>query len=319
MKIKNKLRVFYKTISRKATEKEMWQIAIRKRSGNTLYHGNGKGFRLIRNSIRYWRADPFLYEKDGINYLFAELYDRFTDKGVIAVSKVNNKGRVGKFRVCLDLPFHLSYPCLVEKDKQLYMIPECRQSGEISLFRCVDFPLKWEKESILCVTTGVDTTPIPMELSGNDNTFITTINTEKDHNNNLYIICGKNCTPVLVKYDDTCVRSGGHFINDEGKWLRVVQDDTEFYGCRLVFNQVISLSENRIDEEEFFIAVPPNRPSKDKEISISLNNPKKEKDYVGIHTYNSSDKYEVIDLVRHNSKSFKVWIANTIKQMKKSN
>ena len=315
--IKAKLKSIYKSIRRTALEKEMWQIAIRKRDGETLYHGNGKGFRLISNSVRYWRADPFLYEKDGITYLFAELFDRFQDKGVLAVAKVKNSGRVGRFQVCMDLPFHLSYPCLYEKDGELYMIPEARQSGEIAIYRCVSFPLKWEKDNVLCPETGVDTTPVPEELCHSDSSFITTINTEKDHNNNLYLISGANADPVLLKYNDTCSRCGGYFINDCGRWLRVVQDDTNYYGCRLVFYDVNRITEEAIDETEYLAILPPKRDCKEKEVSVSLNKTKHERKFVGIHTYNYSSRFEVIDLVRHNSRTWKVWVANTFQKMRK--
>lgn len=317
MKIKAKLKSVYKSIRKTALEKEMWQIAIRRRDGDTLYQGNGNRFHIVPNSIRYWRADPFLYEKDDITYLFAELFDRFQDKGVLAVAKVSKHGRVGRFKVCLDLPFHLSYPCLFEEDDTLYMIPEGRQSGEIAVYRCVSFPLKWEKDAVLSPVTGVDTTPVPKELCKDDDSFVTTINTDKDHNNNLFLINKALDKPVLLKYNDTCSRCGGYFISDNGRWLRVVQDDTDYYGCRLVFYEVKSITENGIDESEYLTVHPPKKECEKNEISISLDKPKEESKYVGIHTYNFSSQFEVVDLVRHNSRTWKVWAANTYRKMRK--
>ena len=313
--IKAKLKSIYKSIKKTALEKEMWQIAIRKRDGDTLYHGNRKNFRLVSNSIRYWRADPFLYEMGEKTYLFAELFDRFQDKGVLAVAKVGKNGRVGSFKVCLDLPFHLSYPCLYENDGSIYMIPEGRQSGEIAIYRCVEFPLKWEKDSILSSVTGVDTTPVPKEICGNIDSYITTINTEQDHNNNLYLI--NDSSHVRLKYNDTCVRCGGDFIRDDDRWLRVVQDDTDYYGCRLVFNEVDSITSNGIVEKEVLAVLPPGKECGINEITVSLIDAKAEGKYIGIHTYNCSSKYEVIDLVRHNSRTWKVWAANTWKKTRK--
>ncbi len=317
MMIKAKLKSIYKSIRRTALEKEMWQIAIRKRNGDPLYHGNRAGFRVIPNSIRYWRADPFLYEKDGVTYLFAELFDRFEDKGVLAVAKLSAGGRVGRFKVCMDMPFHLSYPCLFEKDGSLYMIPEGRQSGEIVIYRCISFPLKWEKVEVLYPTTGVDTTPVPKELCGNSSSYITTINTEKDHNNNLYLLNKSSEKPVLLKYNDTCSRCGGYFIKDNDKWLRVVQDDTDYYGCRLVFYDVKSITSDGIDEDEYLSVLPPQKECEKNEICISLVKEKDESKYVGIHTYNCSTQFEVVDLVRHNSRTWKVWAANIWKSLRK--
>ncbi len=314
--IKKQLKKIYKGIRRTALEKEMWQIAIRIRTDKPLYLGNAEHFVSIPNSVRYWYADPFLYEKNGKTYLFAEMYDRYTEKGVLGVAKVNGL-RVSKFRVCLDLPFHLSYPCLFEDNGNLYMIPECRQSGEVAVYKCVDFPYKWKKDRCLYECTGVDTTMVPADLCGSDKYYITTINTQTDHNNNLFLIDDDKKEVVNLIKDNTMVRCGGYFIKHDDMWLRPAQDDTDYYGCRLIFNDVKHIGVDGIDEKTFLNVYAPHCEKTENGVKVSIDNLERNCRYVGVHTYNANSNYEVIDLVRHNSRTFKVWLCNTIKKMRK--
>ena len=303
----------YKSIRRTALEKEQWQIAIRKRSDKPLYMGGSDRFSTVPNTVRYWYADPFLYEKDGKTYLFAEMYDRYTEKGVLGVATVKHN-KVSKFKVCLDLPYHLSYPCLYEDNTNLYMIPECRQSGEVAVYKCVDFPYKWEKDHCLYECTGVDTTMVPQEICGSDKIYITTINTQTDHNNNLFLIDeNKKEVRNLIK-DNTKVRCGGYFIKHDDIWLRPAQDDTEYYGCKLIFYNVDSIGVDGISERVYAEIFAPDADNKG--ICIKIDKQKNCR-YVGVHTYNCNGQYEVIDLVRHNSRTFKVWLCNIIKKLRK--
>jgi hypothetical protein len=142
-------------------EHNTWQIAIRPKSETPLYKGNGKGFLIVPNSNRYWRADPFVFKHNGKNYIFAEMFDRKTNKGVIGVAKIKGN-KCSRFKVCLDLNCHLSYPCVYENENGIFMLPECSASGEAAVYKCTKFPLKWTKEETIIDCPVVDTTPFLM-------------------------------------------------------------------------------------------------------------------------------------------------------------
>ena len=90
---------------------------------------------------KYW-ADPFLYQRDGKDYIFYELYDY--KKGVIAYSEINEDMSFTEPTVILDLSYHLSYPSLFEDSGELYMIPETGLSRTIELYKCNLFPNVWK-------------------------------------------------------------------------------------------------------------------------------------------------------------------------------
>ena len=51
--------------------------------------------------------------------------------------------------IVLDEDFHMSFPFLFIDDGQLYMIPETSEAGEVRLYRCTNFPMTWEIDTIL--------------------------------------------------------------------------------------------------------------------------------------------------------------------------
>lgn len=266
-----------------------WTIALRKKNGKALYEGNNSPFIVVPNSDRYWAADPFLVKDHEKNYLFAELYDRIQEKGVIGVAKITH-GKCGRFRVCLESPYHLSYPCIYQRDGFYYMIPECYQSGKITVYKCVDFPMKWEKDRDLAEFVAVDTTPVPNCI---DEIFLTTVFNSKENriNNNISYLQGGKCIRLID--NDLRLRSAGNFILDDGRLIRPVQDCSTRYGGALLFNEVMKLNEEELIESTI-ATVQPNIKGEDGNIPICVANGTSK--FSGIHTYNQNEDYEVIDL-----------------------
>ncbi|HET8870888.1 MAG TPA: hypothetical protein VFM48_10600, partial [Aquabacterium sp.] len=92
---------------------------------------------------RFW-ADPHIVERDGHYYIFIEELLYATNRGHISVIKMDKQGRYSAPERVLERPYHLSYPYLFEYDGQLYMVPESAQNRTVELYRCVEFPHKWE-------------------------------------------------------------------------------------------------------------------------------------------------------------------------------
>ena len=298
MKVRDLIRIAF-------TEWDCWQIAIRPRESVPLYQGNGAGFALVPNSFRYWRADPFLWKYQDDNYLFVEMYDRLKRKGVIGVSKITD-GMCGKFHICLTLPFHLSYPCVFTCGEKTYMLPECYQSEEIALYRCTRFPSHWEKDSIISDCVAADTTPLCMGVpkTWKQFSFFTTVfpSVSRRINDNMSIISAMGEKPRKAVYS-TVSRPAGHFIVVDGRVIRPAQDDTKRYGSSLFFYQVDCCDPSHYSEHTLLRVLPPEHDAAENEICISLRNNQKNTTFSGIHTYNSNDDYEVIDLLINEKKS----------------
>ncbi|AEI38272.1 MAG: formyl transferase [Zymomonas mobilis subsp. pomaceae] len=108
-----------------------------------------------------FRADPFgLWQNDKL-YLFCEYFDYRYKKGAIELFIYDKSYRLLDRRIILSEPWHLSYPYLIEAEGEIWMLPEAWHSGQLTLYRAVEFPYRWEAASIInpgCIP--IDATPV---------------------------------------------------------------------------------------------------------------------------------------------------------------
>ena len=96
----------------------------------------------IQNTKSTFFADPFFIEKGNKKYIFGEEYNYKTKKGYIVVYLVEND-IYKKIGTALEEDFHLSFPFIFYFEDNYYMIPETKEKNEIRLYKCDQFPLKW--------------------------------------------------------------------------------------------------------------------------------------------------------------------------------
>lgn len=116
-----------------------WFVALKRRGPDVF---DLSGLHAIEPPQDHYVADPFLIKRNGLNYLFYELYDY--DKGRIAFSVINEDLSLTDAEVVLDESTHMSFPALFEENGEIYMTPETCMAGELRIYRAVDFPRKWE-------------------------------------------------------------------------------------------------------------------------------------------------------------------------------
>jgi hypothetical protein len=98
---------------------------------------------------RSWNV-PFLYTRNGKTYCFVEddVFKRKPRRSHITVLEITADAAVEIGR-CLEEPFHLAFPFLFDYNGSLYMCPESGEAAQIRVYRCTDFPLKWELCSVI--------------------------------------------------------------------------------------------------------------------------------------------------------------------------
>lgn len=248
-----------------------WTVALRKKDGEWFRPDKSK------SGIQ---ADPFLVSYNGKTYLFYEKADPITLKGYLVCMDIDKK----RPKVILKESFHLSYPFVFMIGKEWYMIPESKQNHCIMLYKAKQFPWKWEPYRKLLDADAVDTTCLEREGTWYFYTYV---------NGTLHIytaLLDENGIPLHLKkiceqQPSKRKRPGGKFFYHDGKLLRPAQICEHFYGEALVFCTQNWTKENQVVEME------------DTELhagDISI----KEKHLhpIGIHTYNRSEEYEVVDL-----------------------
>ena len=97
---------------------------------------------------RIW-ADPHVIARNGAFYVFFEemLYSKMI--GRLAVVCITKNGEISEPQVVLEKPYHMSYPGLIEHNGELWMVPETIMNDSVDLYRCVEFPHRWEFHSTL--------------------------------------------------------------------------------------------------------------------------------------------------------------------------
>jgi len=114
--------------------------------------------KLIPPRDRCW-ADPFVIGREGKYYVFVEELIFKKGRGHISVIELGTDCSFQEPIPVIEEPHHLSYPFLLDHENELYMIPESGDSGKVNLYRCTDFPEKWELEKTLMSDVfAVDTT-----------------------------------------------------------------------------------------------------------------------------------------------------------------
>jgi len=217
----------------------------------------------IPNPHNHFLADPFVIYRNGSHYCFVEDYDLIKKKGSISVYKLS-PGTSCKIGIALIEEFHLSYPYLFEFKDDLYMCPETGEKGEIRLYKCIDFPLKWVFHKTIMKDVSVADTAI---FAHEDKWWMFT-NLDRssvgDHSSQLHLYYGPNPltddwiphekNPVI--FDSLKGRNGG-LIKDMNSIYRVYQrQGFDFYGEAFGVAKIDKLTTSEYSEKTLFEVEP---------------------------------------------------------------
>jgi hypothetical protein len=245
-RIRNKIRSFFFL--------DQWIVLLAPSTGHKFLSWND--FKpLVPPLDRFW-ADPFIWVRDNIYYIFIEELIYSTKRGHIVCLILDKEMNILSNQVVLERPYHLSYPFLFEYEGQLYMIPETGENKGIELYRCVQFPDQWEFEkNLISNVCAYDATLV--EAQGKWWLFA---NIKEDGGStwdtlHLYYAdhpLSDQWTPhprnPIVK-DIHSARPAGHIFLHEGKLIRPSQDCSVRYGYATNFNCIITLTETDYAED----------------------------------------------------------------------
>lgn len=285
---------------------KQYSVGIRKRvnSDRFFQHSNFVFTEVkINTHGRYWFADPFLFEKEGVTYLFYEAFDLVIQKGYIGYSIIHDNGMATDPKMIIRRKFHHSFPFIFEKNGEIYIMPESCSEYNIRLFRATEFPNHWTEDKVLVSDFyGADT--IKFNYRGKE--FLLSsqqyLNPPKDKvascwvRNRLYTLDGINITDpagIIVSEGDRGIRNAGAIFDLGEKLIRPGQYSVGgIYGKGLTFFEIESVEPYK---EKIIYEIDCHRMQNHVEFGtdgIKL---------VGVHTYNASAHYEVIDLSYYKS------------------
>jgi hypothetical protein len=245
-------RVAVKPLSALLLRRERWGISVLPAAWSAAVLWRAQPAAAPRG--REW-ADPFVWTRDGRTWCFVEDCVRKSGKGRIGVLEIDGTQAIER-GVALEEPFHLSFPFLFEYRGALYMCPETAARGQIRVYRCSEFPLKWELEAVLM--DGVSAADTMLFERGGRWWMLTSIDESGtgDHCSELFAFWSDAplssrwiphpCNPVRV--DSWGGRNAGLIVQD-GRIFRAAQcQGFDRYGESLIVNEITELSEARYAE-----------------------------------------------------------------------
>ncbi len=260
-----------------------WRVGWR-RKRDDLAGGLGGGWTDLLDDGQRFYADPFPVVWRGRTFLFVEDFAHRLGKGIISVAEFGPEGPLAAPEPALEMPGHLSYPNVFERDGEMWMIPESGASGSIDLYRARAFPFSWTLEARLA--EGVVASDATLtEWAGRWWMFATVRDGGGAHSDALHLWSAPDFrgpwtahprNPVLI--DIASARPAGRMFTAGGVLYRPVQDCRAGYGAALGFARV-----ERLDDSGFAQTIETIiRPGAD---------------WPGrrLHTYNAAGGFEFID------------------------
>jgi hypothetical protein len=271
--------------SKSRSREPHWFVAMRPNSGVSITDPNRTdmtGFKEIPLPPGTQMADPFLWETGERSYL---LYEEIPpgSRGRLGCVEVLKDGSCTERKVILERPYHLSYPCVVPAQGELFLLPEAAESGNVDLYRFREFP--WELERVRPLVEGlalVDTTPILLDdrwyfFTTTAPPFLETLLFWSDRLDGDWKL--HPSSPISASVRNS--RSAGNLFWRDGKLYRPTQDCSESYGYAMQINEVTSLTPTLFEERRINWIPPTWYP-----------------ELLCTHTWNESSRLQVIDGIR---------------------
>ncbi len=241
--LRNKLR-FHR---RELNEHEEWNIGVLHQPITVLLEDEASlNVRWLPSpSPNNFRADPFGYTtEDGTLNVLYEKFDHSTARGEIARVRPRRDGVLKRSRTMLTGGLHYSYPYVVQRKGNVFVIPECAAAESVELYRLNESNDGLDRIATLLNEPLFDPTLFEHEgrwwLFGTKAplTNVALFAFHSDRFEGPY-------TPHLlnpIKFDIRSARPGGTpFVKDGVLW-RPGQDSSRTYGGRIALNRIEELT-----------------------------------------------------------------------------
>lgn len=212
-----------------------------------------------KTDVPRFAADPFGLIVDGRRIVLCESLFPGSD-GTIRSASFDGATWGADLEPSLELPFHLSYPYIVEHQGGVYCVPEASASGEVAIYRAAHFPDRWEKyRTLVAGFGGVDSSLV--RFGGRWWMFTGDIADGADfklriwHADDLFGPWQPHAQNP-VKIDVRSSRGAGTPFVVDGVLYRPSQDCSQTYGGRVIVNRVLKLTPTEFVEEQARIVDP---------------------------------------------------------------
>ncbi|MGE8204573.1 glucosamine inositolphosphorylceramide transferase family protein [Heyndrickxia sp. NPDC080065] len=199
-------------------------------------------------------ADPFIISDESKFYMFFEILDKSTGKGIIGLATSIDGENWAYDRAVLRENFHLSYPYVFKFNEDFYMIPESCEANKVLLYKAKNFPYEWEIACELIQGKYVDSSIFQY----NNKWWMLAGKSGKLHlfySNKLEGDWLEHPKSPLISNNVSITRPGGRVIVDRGNIYRYTQDGKPSYGSAVRVFKITRLSEFEYEEVELNVVL----------------------------------------------------------------
>jgi len=190
-------------------------------------------------------ADPFIVKEDSVFYMFFEAFNIESDHADIGLAESKDGYNWTYKQIVLDEEFQLSYPHVFKHDGEYYMIPETFEDYNVLLYRAVEFPTRWEFDTVLVGGFRFFDASI---VYYNDYWWI--FASLGHENDDLYLFYSKELKGEwklhkkrpLIRKDPNISRPAGNLLVIDGKLYRFAQDDYPTYGIQVFAFEITEIT-----------------------------------------------------------------------------
>ena len=211
----------------------------------------------IKTPAKHFYADPFVWQREGRTVCFVEDYDYTQHIAWISAVELFEEGRYQILGPVIREPFHMSYPYLFEYENELYMIPETTQDRSVRLYKCIEFPMRWEFQKTLM--EGVKTADTMVFAHQGKWWMLTNLSTPDNDDQAAQLFAFFADSPLSdtwqphpknpLVFDSDCGRNGGLLFTHEGVPVRGRQKQAfNIYGAELSIAKITRLDTNDYEE-----------------------------------------------------------------------
>jgi hypothetical protein len=243
----------------------IWSIKVFK-SQNMITKSPDKGHLVkpslsatdVKDVTAEFIADPFIVHHNSLFYLFFEILDKASGKGIIGLAVSKDGDNWDYDQVVLKEDYHLSYPHIFKFKEDFYMIPETSEASKVLLYKANNFPYEWEVVSELLNGKYVDSSIFRYEnkwwmfaaKSGHLHLF---------YSHELDKEWTEHPNSPLISNNYSITRPGGRVVVEEGCIFRYTQDGKPNYGSAVRAFKITKLTEIEYQEEEVSVILSGSR------------------------------------------------------------
>jgi len=220
-------------------------------------------FKKIKNPPNRFYADPFVICENGLNICFVEDYNYSEAKAKISAIQITTNGYV-ELGTVIEEPFHMSYPFIFRNGGDLFMCPETHQIGEIRLYKCIEFPLRWVfYKTIMKDVSASDTNIFYLN---NKWWMLTNIDTAGvgDHCSELHLFFSDSLDNNVwmthpsnpIFFSPLKARNGGLLMKNDNLFRVFQVQGFDNYGESMSVAKITEVSEHKYNEEVVFDISP---------------------------------------------------------------